>query len=116
MALWRSPLLMGGRVFSFALAGIALPKILPHLAEMVWQSFRLDGNCLIFGPVFAFTGYLWQRVYGGKPANFLVPLLFSILIWPVAWLFWKFGENPFHQLAQRLHKRAPLTPLISPVT
>jgi peptidoglycan/LPS O-acetylase OafA/YrhL len=93
---------------------LTLPKWCGNL--FVWMGTVSYSAYLIHYPVFAFTGYLWQRVYGGKPANFLVPLLFSILIWPVAWLFWKFGENPFHQLAQRLHKRAPLTPLISPVT
>ena len=64
---------------------------------------------LIHYPVFAFAGYLWQRCYGEKPASFLVPLGFSVLIWPLAWLFWKRCEWPFHQLAQRMVKHmAPM--------
>jgi peptidoglycan/LPS O-acetylase OafA/YrhL len=60
---------------------------------------------LIHGPIFAFCGFLWVKFAGNKPASYFVPLLFSIGVWPLAWLFWKFCELPFHQLAQRLAKR-----------
>ncbi|MGD0812846.1 MAG: acyltransferase [Verrucomicrobiota bacterium] len=60
---------------------------------------------LIHYPLFAFYGFLWIRLAGHKPANFLVPLLFSISIWPVAWLFWKFCEYPFHRLSRQIAKR-----------
>ncbi len=71
----------------------------------VWLGTISYSAYLIHGPLFALYGFWWMRVTGEKPASFLVPLLFSVSIWPVAWLFWKFCEFPFHQLAQRLAKR-----------
>jgi peptidoglycan/LPS O-acetylase OafA/YrhL len=61
---------------------------------------------LIHYPIFAFVGFLWQRHFGSKPASLMVPVIFSILIWPAAWLFWKFCELPFHQLSQQIGKRS----------
>jgi peptidoglycan/LPS O-acetylase OafA/YrhL len=69
---------------------------------------------LIHGPLFAFCGFGWQRLAGGKPASYLVPLAFSVLVWFAAWLFWKCCELPFHQMAQRLAKRNRVTPLTAP--
>jgi peptidoglycan/LPS O-acetylase OafA/YrhL len=60
---------------------------------------------LIHKPLLALYGFWWMRLAGEKPASFLVPLFFSISIWPVAWLFWKFCEFPFHQISQRMVKR-----------
>jgi peptidoglycan/LPS O-acetylase OafA/YrhL len=60
---------------------------------------------LIHKPLFALYGFLWKEAAGVKPASFLVPLFFSISIWPVAWLFWKFCESPFHQISQRMGRR-----------
>jgi peptidoglycan/LPS O-acetylase OafA/YrhL len=72
----------------------------------VWLGTISYSAYLIHGPLFALYGFFWVRYAGAKPASFLVPLLFSVSIWPVAWLFWKFCELPFHQLAQRMVKRA----------
>jgi peptidoglycan/LPS O-acetylase OafA/YrhL len=71
----------------------------------VWLGTISYSAYLIHKPLFALYGFLWMRIAGEKPASFLVPLLFSISIWPVAWLFWKFCELPFHQLSQRMAKR-----------
>jgi len=71
----------------------------------VWLGKISYSAYLIHAPLFALYGFLWIRFTGGKPASFLVPLFFSISIWPVAWLFWKICEYPFHQLAQRMVKR-----------
>jgi peptidoglycan/LPS O-acetylase OafA/YrhL len=60
---------------------------------------------LIHYPLFAACGFAWERFFGGKPASFLVPLGFSIGVWPVAWIFWRFCEYPFHQLSQSIGKR-----------
>lgn len=72
---------------------------------LVWMGIVSYSAYLIHYPIFAFTGFLWRWRYGEKPASFIVPLLCSILIWPVAWLFWRLFESPFHQLAQRMVKR-----------
>ena len=71
----------------------------------VWLGTVSYSAYLIHAPVFVLCGFLWTRAFGAKPASFLVPLFFSAAIWPVAWLFWKFCEAPFHHLAQRLAKR-----------
>ncbi len=71
----------------------------------VWMGTISYSAYLIHAPVFVLCGFFWTRVYGAKPASFLVPLFFSAAIWPVAWVFWKGCEYPFHQLAQRLAKR-----------
>lgn len=56
---------------------------------------------LIHKALFALYAALWVHFAGVKPINFIVPLLFSISIWPVAWLFWRFCEYPFHNLSRK---------------
>ena len=73
----------------------------------VWLGTVSYSAYLIHAPVFVLCGFFWTRIYGTKPASFLVPLFFSAAIWPVAWVFWKFCEYPFHRFAQRLAKRNP---------
>jgi len=71
----------------------------------VWLGTISYSAYLIHKPLFALYGFLWVRLNGEKPADFLVPLLFSLSIWPVAWLFWKCCESPFHELSRRLGNR-----------
>ena len=86
---------------------VALLKFPPRLVRlMVWMGTISYSAYLIHGPIFALCGFLWVKFNGSKPSSFLVPLAFSVLVWPVAWLFWKFCELPFHQLAQRISKRS----------
>jgi len=72
---------------------------------LVWLGTISYSAYLIHYPLFHLYGYLWRHVTGDKPANFLVAVLFALSIWPVAWLFWKFCESPFHKLSQRMVKR-----------
>jgi peptidoglycan/LPS O-acetylase OafA/YrhL len=96
----------------------ALLKLPRRLVEILVLMGTVSYSAyLIHAPIFAFCGFLWVHVTGSKPANFLVPLLASVLIWPVAWVFWRFCELPFHQMAQRLSKRRTLVssaPEVSP--
>jgi peptidoglycan/LPS O-acetylase OafA/YrhL len=71
----------------------------------VWLGKVSYSAYLIHYGVFAVCEFAWVHFAGVKPANFLVPVLFSVSIWPLAWLFWKFCESPFHQLSQQLAKR-----------
>jgi len=73
----------------------------------VWLGTVSYSAYLIHAPIFVLCGFFWIRIWGAKPASFLIPLFFSAAIWPLAWVFWKFCEFPFHQLAQRLAKRNP---------
>lgn len=92
----------------------ALLRLPPRLVRLwVWLGTISYSAYLIHGPLFALGGFLWLRATGSKPASFLVPLAFSAGVWPVAWLFWRFCELPFHQMAQRLSKRRPV-PVIAP--
>jgi peptidoglycan/LPS O-acetylase OafA/YrhL len=72
---------------------------------LVWLGTISYSAYLIHYPLFHLYGYLWRYGTGAKPSNFLVAVFFALSIWPVAWLFWKFCENPFHKLSQRLVKR-----------
>lgn len=72
----------------------------------VWLGKISYSAYLIHYACFAVYEFLWVRHGGAKPANFLVPVLFSISIWPLAWVFWRCCELPFHQLSQRVAKRA----------
>jgi peptidoglycan/LPS O-acetylase OafA/YrhL len=67
----------------------------------VWLGTISYSAYLIHKALFALAAALWVNFAGVKPASFAVPLLFSISIWPVAWLFWKFCEYPFHNLSRR---------------
>jgi peptidoglycan/LPS O-acetylase OafA/YrhL len=55
---------------------------------------------LIHYPFFILCGAIWIDYYGEKPVNFFVPVLFSFLTVPLAWLFYKFIELPTHKLAK----------------
>jgi len=79
---------------------------------LVWSGKISYSAYLIHGPLFALCGFLWIHAFGDKPASFLVPLAFSAGVWPIAWLFWRFCEMPFHQIAQRISKRRPVAVIV----
>lgn len=57
---------------------------------------------LIHFPVLLLLGAAWVKFAGGKPHNFLVPLVASAAMVPVAWVFYRAIERPSHELAKRL--------------
>ena len=56
---------------------------------------------LIHFPLFKLLGYIHRESFGEKPANFLVPLAYLIPVIFVAWLFFKFVENPIHKWSKK---------------
>ncbi|WP_028669049.1 acyltransferase family protein [Runella zeae] len=56
---------------------------------------------LIHFPIFKILGLLYVDFFGTKPTNLLVPILVSILIIPLAGVFYKFIENPSHKMARK---------------
>jgi peptidoglycan/LPS O-acetylase OafA/YrhL len=60
---------------------------------------------LIHYPLFHWAGRVWQSQIGGKPSSLLVPLAAVICVIPVAWLFYRWIEEPSHRLARRLGRR-----------
>ncbi len=52
---------------------------------------------LIHFPLFKLFGYLHRDIWGEKPANFLVPLLYLIPVIFLAWLFYIWVEKPVHK-------------------
>ena len=52
---------------------------------------------LIHFPLFKLFGYFHLEIFGEKPANFLFSLLYLIPVILLAWLFFKYVENPIHQ-------------------
>jgi peptidoglycan/LPS O-acetylase OafA/YrhL len=68
--------------------------ILRSLAWMGRISFSLY---LVHFPLFKLFGYLHRENFGEKPANFLVSLVYIIPVIFIAWLFFKYIENPIHK-------------------
>jgi peptidoglycan/LPS O-acetylase OafA/YrhL len=56
---------------------------------------------LIHFPLFKLFGYLHRDLWGEKPANFLVPLLYLIPVIFLAWIFFSCVENPIHQWSKK---------------
>jgi peptidoglycan/LPS O-acetylase OafA/YrhL len=57
---------------------------------------------LIHFPLFKLAGAAWIQHYGSKPESFLVPTLATVLVVPMAWVFYRLIELPFHELARKL--------------
>ena len=51
---------------------------------------------LIHFPVFKLIGYLHKSAFGEKPANFLIPIIYLILVLGISWLFYRLVERPIH--------------------
>jgi peptidoglycan/LPS O-acetylase OafA/YrhL len=71
--------------------GIRFTKAVSWIGEI---SFSLY---LIHFPLFKLLGYLHLESFAEKPANFLVSLLYLIPVIFLAWLFFKYVENPIHK-------------------
>jgi peptidoglycan/LPS O-acetylase OafA/YrhL len=54
-------------------------------------------------------GLEWEKRFGSKPSNFLVPLAFCGLTIAVAHVFYKLVEEPSHKLARKLASGKPHT-------
>ena len=55
---------------------------------------------LIHFPLFKLAGSVWFQLYGSKPESFLVPTLATVLVVPLAWVFYRLIELPTHELGR----------------
>jgi peptidoglycan/LPS O-acetylase OafA/YrhL len=56
---------------------------------------------LIHFPLFKLFGYLHREIFGEKPANFLISLFYLLPVIFLAWLFFRWVENPIHQWSKK---------------
>lgn len=100
-------LLWGGAYFTMILWGLAHPHPLRILGTRMKKMFLSLGLIsyslyLVHFPFFKLCGAVWVVTFGTKPANLLIPLAFSILSIPIAYIFYWFFEAPSHRLARRI--------------
>ena len=60
---------------------------------------------LVHYPFFRLSGTLWLSHFEDKPANFLIPLAFSVAAVGVAVLFYGIVERPSHSISRALSRR-----------
>ena len=56
---------------------------------------------LIHYPLFKLIGYFHVEIFGSKPSNFLITLIYIFPVIFIAWLFFIFIENPIHQWSKK---------------
>lgn len=62
---------------------------------------------LVHFPLFKLFGYIHRGIWGEKPDNFFVTLIYLIPVIIIAWVFFKFVENPIHQWSKKtINKRS----------
>jgi peptidoglycan/LPS O-acetylase OafA/YrhL len=89
-------------IFSISRANLLSRIIGPHiLGAISWIGKISFSLYLIHFPLFQLFGYLHRDLFGGKPSNFLVPLLYIIPVLFLAWLFFIWVENPIHQWSKK---------------
>ncbi len=52
-------------------------------------------------PLFRLFGYLHREIYEDKPANFLISLFYLLPAILIAWLFFRWVEDPIHQWSKK---------------
>ena len=84
-----------------------LNRIIGHriLGWISWIGKISFSLYLIHFPLFKLFGYLHRDFWGEKPANFLVTLLYLIPVIFLAWLFYRWLENPIHQWSKKKMSR-----------
>lgn len=89
--------------YFFLFVAVLRSESLPRIKESVifrtlaWLGKISFSLYLIHFPLFKLLGYLHLELVGEKPANFLVSLMYLIPVIFLAWLFFKYVENPIHQ-------------------
>ena len=56
---------------------------------------------LIHFPLFRLFGYLHREIFEEKPANFLISLFYLLPVILMAWLFFRWVEDPIHQWSKK---------------
>jgi len=75
--------------------GIRLTKVVAWIGKI---SFSLY---LIHFPLFKLLGYLHREIFEEKPANFLISLFYLLPVILLAWLFFKWVEDPIHKWSKK---------------
>lgn len=100
-------LVWAGFYFTVMLWGLTHKDSLKFLNTRVGKVFLFLGLIsyslyLIHYPFFKLCGVIWVDMFGTKPANFFIPLGFSLLSIPIAYAFYLCVEAPSHRLARKL--------------
>lgn len=96
-----------GFYFSFFVLSLRFEKALCTVRPLlVYKSLAWLGKIsfslyLVHFPAFKLFGYIHCDLFGEKPANFLISLLYLIPVIMLAWLFFKIIENPIHLWSKR---------------
>jgi peptidoglycan/LPS O-acetylase OafA/YrhL len=86
---------------------LSFPKLLNriigfHLIKVVsWIGKISFSLYLIHFPLFKLFGYLHHEIFKEKPANFLISLFYLLPVILIAWLFFKWVEDPIHQWSKK---------------
>ena len=96
--------------FMLMLWGMTRPEPLRWLPERVRKALLFIGTIsyslyLVHFPMFRLCSAVWVAQFGAKPANFFVPLFFTLLALPVAALFHAMMEAPSHRLARKVGRQ-----------
>jgi peptidoglycan/LPS O-acetylase OafA/YrhL len=81
-----------------------------RIPKIIVGPLTILGTCsyslyLIHKPLFRLWGVLWTNHFGNKPVNFLVPLMFVVLMIGISWGFYHLIESPSHRLAKTAAKK-----------
>ncbi len=102
-------LVWGGFYFTVMLWGLTQTDPLRFMSTRMRKIFLFLGLIsyslyLLNYPFFRLCGEIWINLFGSKPANFLIPLFFSILCIPLAYIFYAVLEAPSHRLGRKLSR------------
>lgn len=111
-------LVWGGFYFTVMLWGLTQTDPLGFLSTRLKKMFLSLGLIsyslyLLNYPFFRLCGEIWIELFGAKPANFLIPLFFSVLCIPLAYAFYVGVEAPAHRLARKLGNRGGSPRIVS---
>lgn len=91
-----------GFYFTLLLTCLRIEKSLSKIREvLIYKSLAWLGKIsfslyLVHFPLFKLLGYIHKDIFGQKPANFLISLFYLFPVIFLAWLFFKYIENPIH--------------------
>jgi peptidoglycan/LPS O-acetylase OafA/YrhL len=86
-------------MFDRLVAQLSIP--IPFLRFFVMLFFLISRFCIHY-PFFRLCGSAWAELFGSRPANFLIPILFSGTAVLVAYTAYFLVEKPSHELARKL--------------
>jgi peptidoglycan/LPS O-acetylase OafA/YrhL len=73
----------------------------PWIPPLVFTGTVSYSLYLLHFPVFKLSGAAWIWLTGAKPESFLIPTLATLMMIPLAWVFYRLVELPTHRFAQR---------------